>query len=514
MSKYYNLEEAARALAISEDELKAMVSNHQIRAMRDGATMQFRAADVEEMARRRGLGSDPEMSLSDPDLSLSKVDLSTPAGSSSGSGEVDLSEFQLGTAHPDLGHPTIDLPRFSDDAERDVLLDDLSVPASNSSSTILGMKSGGKLPSDSDVRLVPDNVKGVSDSDVRLSPTHKAPSDSDVTLVSDDQSSEFPKSGGDTSVRPSPLLGSSAEVAAGSSADADSDFELTPSSVIGALQPESGSDFELSAIDASDEFDSTPLGDPGDSDVTAGHPGASGINLGRPSDSGINLGGIEGLNLASASSADIQLAPIDDGGSAAPASKPKPKSSPPLAKPKQSLSATPPPTVRKGDKDIFEDTDFEVDAFDSDENEDRTMQLEANSDFDLDESDSASEVFAIDEDEVDENAATAMGPASLDDEEDSGEFGGEEAGIASSGWDVDSEPAPVVAGSASQGTVMASRGGDSAEWGGLWVGFLGVSTILTLLLAFVSIDLVRNLYDFRSGGMTSGIINALGGLFK
>ena len=90
-----------------------------------------------------------------------------------------------------------------------------------------------------------------------------------------------------------------------------------------------------------------------------------------------------------------------------------------------SLSATPPPKVGKGEKDIFEDTDFEVDALGSDESDDRTMQIEATSDFDLDESDSASEVFAIDEEDVDESAATAMGPAQLD-EEDSGEFGADE----------------------------------------------------------------------------------------
>ena len=40
----------------------------------------------------------------------------------------------------------------------------------------------------------------------------------------------------------------------------DSDFELNPSSeLIDALQPDSGSDFELSALDASDEFEATPL---------------------------------------------------------------------------------------------------------------------------------------------------------------------------------------------------------------------------------------------------------------
>jgi len=136
------------------------------------------------------------------------------------------------------------------------------------------------------------------------------------------------------------------------------------------------------------------------------------------------------------------------------------------------------------------------------------MQLEAHSDFDIDDSESASEVFAIDEDDVDENASTAMAPAMLD--EDSGEFG-EDDGIATSGWDVDSEPASPIS-AASQGTVIPTSR-DNAEWGGLWVGFLGVSTILVLLLAFVSIDLIRNLYDYRGGGPASGIIQALAGLF-
>ena len=150
-----------------------------------------------------------------------------------------------------------------------------------SSSVIIGMQSSGKLPSDSDVRLVPDNVKGSSDSDVRLAspnpdlkqpsdsdvrlaspdPDLKQPSDSDVTLIKDDTSDHHfltPASGsGDTAVRSSPMVGSSAEVPA---AESDSDFELNPSSdLVDVLQPESGSDFELSALDASDEFESTPL---------------------------------------------------------------------------------------------------------------------------------------------------------------------------------------------------------------------------------------------------------------
>ena len=64
---------------------------------------------------------------SDPDLSLSDLDLDIPDGS--GSDEIDLSEFQLGTAKPDLAGQTGDIDsRPSGSDEHDVLLDDLSLP--------------------------------------------------------------------------------------------------------------------------------------------------------------------------------------------------------------------------------------------------------------------------------------------------------------------------------------------------------------------------------------------------
>ena len=55
------------------------------------------------------------------------------------------------------------------------------------------------------------------------------------------------------------------------------------------------------------------------------------------------------------------------------------------------------------------------------------MQLEAASDFELEESDTGSEVFAIDEEDVDQNAATAMGPSAFAEDEDEEDDGFEEA---------------------------------------------------------------------------------------
>ncbi|MBV8308906.1 MAG: helix-turn-helix domain-containing protein, partial [Planctomycetaceae bacterium] len=340
MAQFYTLEEAARVLGMSPEDLKSKAQHREIRAFLDGGSWRFRVVDIDELARRRGLGSDAELPLSD---------LEGPAAGENVE-DLDLSEFRLGVAKPDLANETMDRSAMKppsgqrstmeSSTDHDILFDDLSVPPSpvtGSSSVIMGMQSSGKLPSDSDVRLVPDNIKGASDSDVRLAspdpdlerPGGKGASDSDVRLASPDPDLELPSdsdvtlikddtlehqfltpssdSGGDTAVRPSPVVGSSAEVPA---ADSDSDFELGPSSdLVDVLQPESGSDFELSALDASDEFESTLLR-PSDSDVTAADPNLSGINLSHPSDSGINLQGVGTFDLGHHDS--IELAPLSD----------------------------------------------------------------------------------------------------------------------------------------------------------------------------------------------------------
>lgn len=529
MAQFYTLEEAARVLGISPDELKAQAQSRKVRAFMDSGSWRFRVADVDELARRSGMGSDPDLSLSDLDM---------VAQSGSGSVEdIDFSEFQLGVATPDVANLSADIN--VNDSDSDILLDDRTLPPEDlgsSSSTILGMKPAGKRPSDSDVKLVPESKKGASDSDVRLGTSPMGlgksgpPSDSDVTLVS----KEFGSSGssdaypaedpGATTLRPSPMIGSSGEVTAAD--HSDSDFELTPSSVIDALEPESGSDFELTALDeSSDEFESTPLRGPGDSDVTGAEPAESGINLARPSDSGINLQSVGGFNMDSADS--IELAPLDDEDDNAKMKKPAPKPAPPKPKAprpdpgatampqKVDLSATALPT--KADKDIFEDTDFEVDALDSG-GDDRTMQLDAASDFDIDENDSASEVFAVDEDDVDAAAATAMGPAVMEDDEGFGSDSGDAIGTDSdSAWDVEPEATPSQVAVATRGGGGASpllQSGAQAEWGGLWVGMLAVATVFMMLLAFVGMDLIRNLYEFQGNGPASGLIQSLAGMIS
>lgn len=530
MAEFYTLEEAARVLGMSAEELKLKAQQRDVRAFLDGGSWRFRVADVEELARRRGMGSDPDLSLSDLELEVS-------GASDSGDRDIDLSEFQLGVAKPNSPKDS-GVVRGGED--EDVLFDDMSLPpspAASSSSTIIGMRpSSGKMPSDSDVRLVPENSgsKGTSDSDVRLAPSSprgRQPSDSDVTLVSGSDSALRP-SPSDSALRPSPagaddtstprknpMLGSSAELEV--EEGSDSDFELTPSSVIDALQPDSGSDFELTALDGSDEFEATPAPrSPSDSDVTGVQPSNSGVNLGRPSDSGINLSGVGGFDFNSADS--IELAPLDEDipqdtrkkPAAAPSPAAKKKSDPsetalPIKGSAMDPSATALPIKRKkGEKDIFEDTDFEVDALDSGQ-DDRTVQLDAPSDFDLGDVDSGSEVFALDEDEIDENAATAMGPAALAGDDDEFDDGGSVSGESDSAWgdveaDEPSTPSQAAVSARSASPALAVRGGPEVEWGGAWVSVLGVATFLMILLAFVNMDLVANLYDNRGSATPIG----------
>src|SRR5262245_37503123 len=63
---YYSLQEAAQFLGMPADELKQMAQKSQIRSFQDRGTLRFRVPDIQELARRRGLTSDPELRLSEP----------------------------------------------------------------------------------------------------------------------------------------------------------------------------------------------------------------------------------------------------------------------------------------------------------------------------------------------------------------------------------------------------------------------------------------------------------------
>src|SRR5438132_13995700 len=63
MAQYYTLEEAARVLQTTPDEVRKMADDKKLRTFRDKGTLRFRAQEIDELAREMGLGSDPDLQL-------------------------------------------------------------------------------------------------------------------------------------------------------------------------------------------------------------------------------------------------------------------------------------------------------------------------------------------------------------------------------------------------------------------------------------------------------------------
>src|SRR4051812_21303316 len=82
MSKTLTLEEAAQQLGLTTEQFKVNLKTHKdfksVRPLMGGATMHFRAQDIDELGRKLGLGSEPELQLgdagSDPVIPLSTDD--------------------------------------------------------------------------------------------------------------------------------------------------------------------------------------------------------------------------------------------------------------------------------------------------------------------------------------------------------------------------------------------------------------------------------------------------------
>jgi excisionase family DNA binding protein len=346
MVNYYTLEEAARLLGLTPDELRKMAERNEIRAFRDRGNLRFRNQDIEERARQLGRGSDPDLQPRAGD---------SPPPKQGGSQVFDF-EIAADEGDVDLGS----LARSEQ-------------PSSKKSgrSSKLGPRSPGpvkKTGSDSDVRLVPDgsNVDFVisSDSDVKMVQEPPPPKsqaqrkssgpqedsgvrivpldgDSDVRIQPDEEDSGVllgssgPRSASDSDIRlhEEPSSGHSdsrkrkgeppiteeidldAELGKASpgpqppaprkskmkapppNLPTSSPFELSdtnlpggPKSGVKKEKTDTSSDFDLTPMSAKDQ---SPLAMDADEvglgELRGGKAGDSGINLRDPADSGISL---------------------------------------------------------------------------------------------------------------------------------------------------------------------------------------------------------------------------------
>lgn len=229
MAQTYTLDEAAGRIGIPVEEFKRRWKTEwtTVRTFRDGGTVRFRSADIDELARTLGMASDPGSQLA------------PPLGKDKSSTEYLLAEDAVGDDIFSIGS--------GDSAKK---------------------RAGGK-PADSDIRLEADaGPKSARKKSQDNTPTEE------LSIDLSQPPSGIKKRTGTSSGK---LTAPKSSTNLKQDDDSSSEFELS-------LDSDSDS-FELTLNpDGSDEVD---LG--GSAITKRGAAGASGINLEKPSDSGVSL---------------------------------------------------------------------------------------------------------------------------------------------------------------------------------------------------------------------------------
>lgn len=256
MAQFYTLEESAQRLGLSLEDFKRRLKLEwtSIRPFRDGATLRFRSADIDELARTLGAASDPGLNLAESSQPLHEAS--------------DSDNFSFNLVDSDLNHPKTEgpIPLASEPTPP-------SRPTPGESST----------GTDSDVKL------DLAGKPLRGTPEQNQPTE-EINL-------------GDISGPGSAIIkttgNSSGKLSAGKSglrlSGPESSKIPSPSSAIPGGSPDSSSEFELSLDSDSDSFelelptDSSDEVDLGSLEPPINRGAQSGINLGKPSDSGVSL---------------------------------------------------------------------------------------------------------------------------------------------------------------------------------------------------------------------------------
>ena len=263
MAQFYTLDEAAGRLGMPVDDLKRKLKTDPaftaIHPFRDGATLRFRAADIDELARSFGAASDPGLELG-------------PVGSRPAEDESDLI-FAL----PSEDAETHSAPAGRDRDEPLLIVDE----------------------DEGDDIFAPGSRPSESDSDVRLdmSPPPR-PYDPNSDNLTEEISLDL-EGPGSATIRPSGLSG---KLTTGKSSGrltkppANKIPNATSAKKTPPVDDDGSSEFELSLDPDSDSVELS-LGSDSSDEVDLGgletgskkKSGQSGINLNKPSDSGVSL---------------------------------------------------------------------------------------------------------------------------------------------------------------------------------------------------------------------------------
>jgi hypothetical protein len=458
MAQTYTLDEAAQRLGISPEDFKRRLRDDwkSVRSFRDGGTLRFRAADIDDLARAVGQASDPGLPYNDAGTPLSdssdELLIDPPAPSSKKNKQPNQPLY------------------MADDSDDILALPTNLGPASGSSKL-------NKPKGDSDVRL--DMTPPKSD---RKKTNQQLTEEIDLDLPGPTSAATLGKSSAKlTNPKSSGRIKSNAPripTPENTSDDGSSEFELS-------LDSDSDS-FELQLNDSSEEV---PLG----GELPSSPAGRSGINLSRPADSGVS---IEKKNkkgkAAEESEIDFELS-TDSRGPAASRSM--------LSNPdegssefelslddssgSESMNALASSVQPSGD--IFE-TDFELPAVADDESGSEVVSVDSsdtdleNSDFDLAISDTDA---ALEED-------SASQVILADDEEPVVANSGRRSNFTDMEAEPDSYIAPIR-------TVAAAP----PKWGPLPAVMLVLTFPLVILGALMSFELVRGMAGYQQPNAAS-----------
>lgn len=275
-AKYIELQQAAKMLGVSSDELNNMRLSGEIHGVRDGSSWKFKSEELDRVAEERGISLGGEADKE------SEFDLDLGGGDPTASSNVHL------------------------DLEAD---DDDNSPTAIGTAADAGARGAGKAPA----AAAPKG--GDADAD----------SEADIRLIADDTGSEVNLvAGGSDDV----LGGTDLGLDTGGGGTGELDFEggdLTLGSDVtfegeskpaagkaAAGKPAASADSDLTVGDSGEDIS---LGEDDelvlDGGSGAGGPGDTGIGLASPSDSGLNLEE-EPLDLAGSSVSSLELPEDED----------------------------------------------------------------------------------------------------------------------------------------------------------------------------------------------------------
>jgi len=311
MARFIELNEAATMLGITPEKLIEMRSNGDIHGYRDGGSWKFKAEEIDRVSAELaegGAAPAEEQNMFSFDDAID--DLAVPEVDDAES--ILVSEEELGDSPESTSSTIIGKLGEAEDADSDLLLvpedSDLNLGdevAEDSPSSLGGISSGlgSSLELEEEASALGSSLKlnpedSAIDSDVTLVPG----ADSDVSLVPDPGSSGI--LGADSG------FGSALELASGTGDDTGNLPDFGSDSG-GSGDMELGSELALS-----DDDDLVLGGGDTGSDLALG-AGDSGISLGSPSDSGLSLEADSGISLQSATDSGLSLDEddVDFGGS-------------------------------------------------------------------------------------------------------------------------------------------------------------------------------------------------------